>query len=45
MATRNALARVEGAGRAAAPGLLSALLALTSDAVLVFDGTYRILTS
>ena len=45
MATERALAKVEGVGRAAAPGMLSTLMALTSDAVLAFDGFGRVLAS
>ena len=43
--TGKALARVEGLGRSAAPGILSTLMALTSDAVLTFDGFGRILAA
>ena len=43
--SQRALARVDGVGRQAAPGVLSTLLALTSDAVLSFDGSARILGS
>ena len=45
MASQNALAKVEHLGRAAAPGMLAALMTLTTDAVLAFDGAHRILAA
>ena len=39
------LARVDRVGRGALPGVLAALMALTSDAVLTLDGDARILTA
>ena len=43
MPAQHALAKVEGLGRSAIPGILSTLMRLTSDAVLVFDGQARII--
>lgn len=45
MPSQHALAKVEHLGRAAAPGMLAALMSLTTDAVLAFDGAYRILAA
>ncbi len=45
MASNKALAKVDHVGRAAMPGVLSALLSLTSDAVLVVDGAGRIIVA
>ena len=45
MSSKNALATVEHVGRAAAPGVLTALLSLTTDAVLVIDGAERIISA
>ena len=39
------LAKTGAAGRAAVPGLFAALMALTSDAVLVFDSLGRVLSA
>lgn len=39
------LARVDRVGKGALPGVLAALMALTSDAVLTLDGDARILTA
>ena len=39
------LARVDRMGKGALPGVLAALMALTSDAVLTLDGDARILTA
>lgn len=39
------LARVDRVGRGALPGVLAALMSLTSDAVLTLDGDARILTA
>ena len=40
-----AITKLEGVGRSAVPGMLSTLMALTSDAVLAVDGLGRILAA
>lgn len=45
MAARNALAKVDGLGIGVAPGILSTMMQLTSDAVLAIDGSGRIIFS
>ena len=45
MPAKRALAKVDHVGRAAMPGVLAALMALSTDAILVVDGVGRILSA
>ena len=45
MTSKNSLAKVDHVGKSVVPGVLSALLSLTSDGVLVLDAAGRIITA